>query len=704
MTNFKSLLRYQNHNKPISYNSVDSDYEALTRKWVLQILVEMNGHRQLVDDDGFTYMSIVQLLGLDEYALNFNSSTKNIVLKRIMADFKGQEKNLESIPVDSQLRTNLWLLAEKIGLSSIEIKALEFWILLETTPALENALDTLGELSFTSYIQILSKLLNETEQDIKRIFSPSALLIKLAFIKPDRIAKGHFDSIVKILNSTAVDRLLDQVSSIDEVFVDIIKKVDGCNLTRNDYYHIESLFNFSVDYLGSVMNDKTSAGHNILVYGSSGTGKTEFAKLLAKTLGVELYEVSNNDGYSNTLYPRMRWQAFITAQCLLKNKKSLILFDEIEDIFNDGGFFQSSTVDGMKAEINSTLESNLVPSIWITNDVHVMDQAFLRRFDIVIKMDVPPKSQRSRILRDICGNFIDDQTIDRLAECEHLSPAMVSRTKEVVSKSTKSNKQANNQNFLRLINQTLDSQGFKKISMNSECRGSRYSLQFLNTDIDLKDVMDGLKENGSGRLCFYGPSGTGKSEYAHWLSNQIDRPLLQKKGSDLLSMWVGATEKNISKAFEEAEAEDAILLLDEVDSFLQDRRHSTHSWEITQINELLTQMEEFNGLLIATTNLIDTIDRASLRRFDAKVKFDYLNPNQRYMAFDNLCSELEISSTEVIEGRFLDDLDNLTMGDFASIRRKNRFSPIRKDSDLFSALVMESELKGEVKKRRIGFH
>ena len=246
-------------------------------------------------------MTVVQLLGLEEYALDFKPNTKKIVLKKLIADYKGQEKSLESIPVDSELRTNLLLLAEKIELSSIEVKALEFWILLEITPALEDALDTLGKLSFTGYIHILSKLLNETEQDIKRIFSSEAILIKLGIIKADKTSKRHFDSIVEILNHTAVERLLDKVDSIDEIFVDTIKKVDGCNLTRHDYRHIEKSFNFSLDYLKSVMNDESSAGHNILVYGSSGTGKTEFAKLLAKTLGVELYEVASNDADSDTL-------------------------------------------------------------------------------------------------------------------------------------------------------------------------------------------------------------------------------------------------------------------------------------------------------------------------------------------------------------------------------------------------------------------
>lgn len=68
-----------------------------------------------------------------------------------------------------------------------------------------------------------------------------------------------------------------------------------------------------------------------------------------------------------------------------------------------------------------------------------------------------------------------------------------------------------------------------------------------------------------------------------------------RRASDLLSCWVGATEQNIARAFEEARKDDAVLLIDEADSFLQDRRGAGHSWEVTQVNEVLTQMENFEG-------------------------------------------------------------------------------------------------------------
>ncbi len=68
--------------------------------------------------------------------------------------------------------------------------------------------------------------------------------------------------------------------------------------------------------------------------------------------------------------------------------------------------------------------------------------------------------------------------------------------------------------------------------------------------------------------------------FARWLADQLDAPLLAKRASDLMSMWSGETEKNLAWAFKQAETERAILLIDEADSFLHDRRGARTSWEI----------------------------------------------------------------------------------------------------------------------------
>lgn len=130
-------------------------------------------------------------------------------------------------------------------------------------------------------------------------------------------------------------------------------------------------------------------------------------------------------------------------------------------------------------------------------------------------------------------------------------------------------------------------------------------------------------DNPSARSCLYDPPGTGKTAYGYWLAEQLNKPIILKRESDLLGSYVGENERQIA-AFRQAEQQKAVLMIDEVDSFLMDGRSAKQSWEVSMVNEMLTQMESFSGGGIASTNLMDGLDQVALRRFDLKVKFDFL--------------------------------------------------------------------------------
>lgn len=167
-------------------------------------------------------------------------------------------------------------------------------------------------------------------------------------------------------------------------------------------------------------------------------------------------------------------------------------------------------------------------------------------------------------------------------------------------------------------------------------------------------------------------------------------------------MWVGECEKNIARAFHEAEQDGALLLIDEVDSFLQDRRGAERSWEVSQVNEMLTQMEAFAGVFIASTNLIKGLDAASLRRFDLKVRLDYLREPQAWELFQRHCIQLQLPAPGPAEKAWLSRLHQLTPGDFAAVLRQSRFKPLDSTAAVVEALEVECALK-ECSKKTIGF-
>jgi len=150
------------------------------------------------------------------------------------------------------------------------------------------------------------------------------------------------------------------------------------------------------------------------------------------------------------------------------------------------------------------------------------------------------------------------------------------------------------------------------------------------------------------------------------------------------------TERLIARAFERAREDGAVLMIDEVDSFLQDRSHARNSWEVTQINEMLTQIESFPGIMIASTNLIDQLDPASLRRFDIKLHFDYLRPEQAARLLESYCKNLKLPPPTPADLTLASDMQHSTLGDFAAVARQHKFQPFHDAGDLLEAVTRET--------------
>ena len=191
-------------------------------------------------------------------------------------------------------------------------------------------------------------------------------------------------------------------------------------------------------------------------------------------------------------------------------------------------------------------------------------------------------------------------------------------------------------------------------------------------------------------ILLFGPPGTGKTEFVKYLGKTLDRKVVVVKGSDILSKWLGESEQNIAKAFRQAEAEHAILFFDEIDGLLQDRAGASHRWEITQVNELLQQMENFNGVMVAATNFSKNLDAAVMRRFTFKLEFGYLEDTGKRLFFERMF-KTTLSERESTE---LKALRNLTPGDFRTVRQEQFYlGDTVSNADRIAALKEECALK-----------
>ena len=170
---------------------------------------------------------------------------------------------------------------------------------------------------------------------------------------------------------------------------------------------------------------------------------------------------------------------------------------------------------------------------------------------------------------------------------------------------------------------------------------------------------------------------------------------MARQASDLISKWVGETERNLAKLFHDCDPESSVLLLDEVDSFLAERREAQHAWERTQVNELLQQMERYPGIFIAATNLMSGLDQAALRRFDFKLHFRVLTPDQRQSLFAREALGDEQAPVPPDWGRYLASLPGLTPGDFATVcRQRDLLGQPPTPEQFLRRLAAECRLKG----------
>jgi AAA+ superfamily predicted ATPase len=247
----------------------------------------------------------------------------------------------------------------------------------------------------------------------------------------------------------------------------------------------------------------------------------------------------------------------------------------------------------------------------------------------------------------------------------------------------------------------------KMKEVTSYCIDSLNLSEKPQTIIDtLQNYLDGQaaeeKTIRSMNLLFYGSPGTGKTEFAKYLSMALDREIRLKRASDLISKYVGESEKLIAEAFEEAAQDGAILFLDEADTFFYPRGMAQHSWEKSQTNELLTQMENYNGILICATNMKDGLDDAALRRFKYKVEFKALTGEGVIAMYQAMMVPLVPDPLKPEEVEALANIAGLAHGDFFVVSEKYS---LRKDKATHADLIasLHQELAHKKKTPRIGF-
>lgn len=671
---------------------------SYTENMMLKVLFEHKGFSEVFRESSWRSDEIASAFGLPEELEN-DKNLRTVARRLLKARYKTLQKSTALLPeLWKQAYENLATLAEFLQLNPVEQELLRFAMHLRSEGPMRDLFEYLPKSDLQRTAAIMADLLKQPKNEILSALKKGSKLDAYGLIDrnyrldgvQDYLAWGEtldFDEFVtQPLNENVLLKSCTEVAQVPSLQLD-------------DFAHIAGMKEMMLTYLQQALKHHQK-GVNLLIYGVPGTGKTEFAGLLAQALEISAYNITYMDSDGDVVKAEQRLNYSRLAQTLLNGKQALLIFDEIEDVFN-GSLMERSIAQKNKAWTNQLLENNNVPMIWLSNSVSGIDPAFLRRFDFILEMPDLPLKNKSALITQLTEGKLSPAYVQHFAKVRSLTPAILSRTIRVA-------KELNTSNFaetlLMMFNQTLKSQNKPKIEPLVLGKAD-YNLDYVACNDNIHRISEGLKQSKKGRICCYGPPGTGKTAWAAWLAEQLDMPLLLKQGSDLLNPYVGGTEQNIAQAFEQAKADNALLVLDEVDTFLFSREGANRSWERSQVNEMLTQIERFEGLMVVSTNLIEVLDPAALRRFDLKLKFDYLTLKQR---LDFAKQQVEILGLPLLSEEDLSQIESLnllTPGDFAAVARRHQFSPFQKVQDWLSALQGECEVKPafSATTRRIGF-
>lgn len=470
-----------------------------------------------------------------------------------------------------------------------------------------------------------------------------------------------------------------------------------------------------VEHIKRLLSPQSPRSVHVLIHGPSGAGKTAFARAVVEEIGACAVPIACGR-------PNDRRDALVSVLTEDLVSDPIFVMDDADALLN----LSRDEDDGSGAwpAVLMDVDAPGMRMIWIVRDASRIDASMMRRFSFVVRVGSPDSHDaRMAMWRHILGRALAKHTITedelaRLASHSSVSPGIAARAAAAADASAKWKRgelvdaiELSLMSILGVMGQGGSISGDDAVisegwSDEGICfRGGETTESVIRRFTQLDAAMRAGESVPpcSANTLLFGPPGTGKSALARAVAAKLGRPLVVRKASDLFSRWLGETEKAISRAF--ADARGGVLLLDEVDSFIYSRRDLSHSWEGVLINQFLTELERSRDFVICTTNMMENLDMAALRRFAVKLELTYCSQREIVALYASHMLPLLGGSPPKMAPETKKRLLSMPMlapGDFASVSANMKFlgEEVRTHEAIVDALAAEQRMKSRLREMR----
>jgi AAA+ superfamily predicted ATPase len=530
----------------------------------------------------------------------------------------------------------------------------------------------------------------ETDRYNERVFKREQILSLMGLSKLQSTSILESESV--LVQGRLVESIRFDMISISETIFNYLTaddKADVNNILQLEKRGSEQVYGLDTFSLGKDEIDlcasllKTNSKKIILIEGSDGTGKTEFAKSLVKAVGKECLWIPSSKASDGEDALKNRRSTFQLASLVCSPKDSVVVLDEADEVL-------SSRMDNPLRFLNPELSTNkdilngifdrAKAQIIIILNKNTLDNSVLRRCSIALKFPELFQDQRLKMIENTFSeygvqNLLTQDEKNLIANKFDLSQGVVGLAlKDSLMMGTSPESQKDY--FIKLLNSRHQFLRGEGISFEEE--SDMYSPDLIKTSLSVEEIEQKCKfyfDVSSTRwkpsqltFLFHGPSGCGKTAFVQYLSKRHKRKLITVSGSSLQDKYVGGTEEKIRNLFQSAERNQSILFIDELDSLLRERRGEDKRYEVSQVNEFLVSLEKFKGVFIGATNFTSILDPALSRRFSDKVEFLYPDLDARtQLVTKYFINQLETKDTDLKE--LLRELNGLTPGHVKAVKQ-----------------------------------